>query len=241
MAGAERGRTTMRTAIALTGALLMLGAVACGPKSGKSGTAKTATVFATPKAAAEALVAACRAGDVAAARAILGSTRATASGNDTTVDAERCRSFVTAADQTMRLDPYGQGAVLVVGVDEFPVPAPLVQDANGWHFDGAAGAKEILHRRVGADELTAIATCRRWAKGGGPAPATAHGYAYRLAGSAKRPTLVAYPLEHGLTGVYTFQVARDGVVFEKDLGAATATAAPALEAGRDATWKATWD
>jgi hypothetical protein len=241
-AGAERGMTKMRTAIALTSALLIVGAAACGPKSAKSTASKTPTTFATPKAAAEALVAACRANDVTAARAILGSTKPDdLGGGDATTDAERCRRFVTSADQMMRLDPYGQGAVLVVGTDEFPVPAPLVQDASGWRFDGAEGAKEIRRRRIGADELTAIASCRSWARQGGAAPASAHGYTYRLAGTGNRPTLIAYPTDHGLTGIYTFQVTRDGVVYEKDLGAQTATAAATLDAGRDATWKTTWD
>lgn len=230
----------MRTTIAVGTALLLLGAAACGPKTAKPKAVQT--TFASPKEAADALVQACRTGDLQTVHAILGGSEPPlfASG-DPARDAERCRRLVTAADQMMRLDPWRQGAVLVVGVDDYPVPVPIVQDASGWRFDAAEGAKEIVRRRVGEDELTAIATLRRWAERGGDAPPSAYGYAYRLVGTPQRPTLIAYPLEHGLTGVYTFQVARKGRVYEKNLGPQTATAAPALLAGHDGTWKETWD
>jgi hypothetical protein len=40
--------------------------------------------------------------------------------------------------------------------------------------------------------------------------------------------LVAWPAQYGLTGVHTFIVSQDGTVYEKDLGAQTATAARAM-------------
>ncbi|MCW5890502.1 MAG: DUF2950 family protein [bacterium] len=230
----------MRTTIALGTALLLCTVAACGPKTTKPKAPHD--TFATPKEAADALVQACRTGDLAAVHVILGSSEPPlfASG-DPARDTARCKRLVDAADQMMRLDPWRQGAVLVVGVDDYPVPVPLVQDASGWRFDAAAGQQEILRRRVGEDELTAIATCRAWAERGGDAPKHAYGYAYRVVGTRQRPTLIAYPSAHGLTGVYTFQVARKGRVYEKDLGPETATAATALLAGHDDTWKATWD
>jgi hypothetical protein len=39
-------------------------------------------------------------------------------------------------------------------------------------------------------------------------------------------TFVAYPAEYQSSGVMTFLVSRDGVVYEKDLGPSTATVAP---------------
>jgi hypothetical protein len=50
--------------------------------------------------------------------------------------------------------------VLVVGKIEFPFPFPLVKAGTGWHFDGAAGREEIINRRVGRNELNAIALSR---------------------------------------------------------------------------------
>lgn len=41
--------------------------------------------------------------------------------------------------------------------------------------------------------------------------------------------LIAYPSVYGVTGVKTFMVSHDGVVYEKDLGPDTSTAAPAIE------------
>lgn len=234
----------MRNAIALGAALLLLtGVAACGPKTSKSKSTKTSSTFASPGEAADALIAACRANDIPAVNVVLGGADPSifASG-DPAIDAARCKRLVEAADQAKRLDPTKQGgAVLVVGNDGYPVPAPIVQDTSGWHFDAAAGAKEIQRRRVGENELTAIATCRTWAQRGGDAPAKAHGYTYRVVGTKQRPTLIAYPDQHGATGVLTFQVARGGEVYEKDLGAQTATAAPALLAGHDGSWKPVWD
>jgi len=49
--------------------------------------------------------------------------------------------------------------------------------------------------------------------------------------------LIAYPSVYGVTGVKTFMVSHDGVVYEKDLGPDTATAAAAIEKfNPDRTW-----
>ena len=41
-----------------------------------------------------------------------------------------------------------------------PWPIPLVAADGKWYLDGAAGAKEIAYRRIGRNELGAIAVCR---------------------------------------------------------------------------------
>jgi hypothetical protein len=49
---------------------------------------------------------------------------------------------------------------------------------------------------------------------------------------------VAYPAEYRSSGVMTFIVDKDGIVYEKDLGPNTATIAKSLsQYGRDATWR----
>ena len=45
----------------------------------------------------------------------------------------------------------------MVGDEEWPFPIPLVQEAKGWRFDTAAGEEEIINRRIGRNELEAIA------------------------------------------------------------------------------------
>ena len=39
---------------------------------------------------------------------------------------------------------------------------PLVKGADGWRFDAAAGKEEVLARRIGRNELDAIATVRAY-------------------------------------------------------------------------------
>lgn len=232
-----------RAAIAWTG-ILLVACGACGPKRATPGAdPRTPATFASPRAAADALVAACRTNDRNAVTALVGAgNEAVFVTGDAARDAERCRRFVAAAERMTRLDPWGPTAVvLVVGVDEYPVPTPIVQDARGWRFDAAAGATELRRRRVGEDELTAIATCRAWAERGGAAPATRHGYTYRTVGSGRQTTLVAAPTEPGLTGVMTFRVGRDGVVREKNLGPDTVALAAALSASVDTGWAVTVD
>jgi len=49
--------------------------------------------------------------------------------------------------------------------------------------------------------------------------------------------LVAWPAEYGVTGIHTFIVNQDGVVYEKDLGAASAkTTAPTTQYNPDRSW-----
>lgn len=52
------------------------------------------------------------------------------------------------------------GETLYIGADNFLFPIPLGKNSSGqWSFDTAAGKDEILARRIGKDELTAITAC----------------------------------------------------------------------------------
>ena len=48
---------------------------------------------------------------------------------------------------------------LVIGQEDWPFPIPLVRKDGGWRFDTAAGREEILFRRIGRNELSAIQAC----------------------------------------------------------------------------------
>ncbi len=50
----------------------------------------------------------------------------------------------------------------LVGENRWPMPIPIVKRGNGWLFDTKAGLDEILNRRIGDNELSAIATCRAY-------------------------------------------------------------------------------
>jgi hypothetical protein len=51
---------------------------------------------------------------------------------------------------------------LYIGAENWPFPIPLVEKNGAWHFDPDAGLKEVLYRRIGENELTAITTCHEF-------------------------------------------------------------------------------
>ena len=60
-----------------------------------------------------------------------------------------------------RLVRAGPGKLtLVVGKNEWPLPIPLVKDDGRWRFDSEDGARELLYRRIGSNELAAIKVAR---------------------------------------------------------------------------------
>ena len=46
--------------------------------------------------------------------------------------------------------------ILFIGNEDWPFPIPLVNKGGQWQFDTSAGLDEILRRRVGRNELSAI-------------------------------------------------------------------------------------
>jgi Protein of unknown function (DUF2950) len=60
----------------------------------------------------------------------------------------------------------------------------------------------------------------------------------RVAGSRKTGalSLVAYPADYRSSGVMTFIVTKNGIVYEKDLGSKTPTVAKDLQRGPDSSW-----
>jgi hypothetical protein len=118
--------------------------------------------FQTAQQAVDALVAANKENDTAALNQILGPDASTliSSGDDTQDKNDRA-SFVTLYEAHHRLVSSGPGKLtLVVGKNEWPLPIPLVKSNGAWSFDSADGAKELLYRRIGANELAAIKVCR---------------------------------------------------------------------------------
>jgi hypothetical protein len=119
--------------------------------------------FASPEAAEAALVKASKAGDQTALIAIFGpDSLAVFSTGDSNADQNRLSKFVTAYDQMHRWGKIKAGGqVLYVGADNYPFPIPLDKNSSGqWYFDTAAGKDEILARRIGGNELTAMEACQ---------------------------------------------------------------------------------
>lgn len=115
--------------------------------------------FATPEEAGSALVAAARSGDEGELMAIFGpgSKQALFTG-DAAADKNKLQDFVRAYQQMHRWSSIKAGGqVLHLGAGNYPFPIPLDRNSSGrWIFDTAAGKDEILARRIGKNELTAM-------------------------------------------------------------------------------------
>jgi hypothetical protein len=121
--------------------------------------------FRSPEAAASALAGAIRAHDTDRTRAILGQgSDEIVSSGDPVADAAAGKRFATAAAERTRIERAKDGALAImhVGGDDWPLPIPIVKDADGWRFDTAAGKEELLNRRIGRNELVAIGVCRAY-------------------------------------------------------------------------------
>jgi hypothetical protein len=255
----------------------------------------------SPDQASEALLAAVSSGDTGAMLRVLGEeAQPVVESGDPVEDANRRDEFVALYRAAHRWENLAEDAsTLIVGPDDWPFPFPLVKEQQGWRFDTSNGIEEILDRRIGENELSAIQASLAYVdaqreyywlnpegapllhyarsfvstpgrKNGlywqapeedAPSPLGAlfaaaraegylvdaeyrpvpyYGYHFRMltsqgehaAGGAYDYVvgdhmiggfaLVAYPAEYGSTGVMTFIVDHDGVVFSKDLGPETA-------------------
>jgi hypothetical protein len=269
--------------------------------------------YSSPEEAATALIAAAKADDPRGLVRVLGSgSDAIVASGDRVADAATRKRVVEAYDAKHQVAMEGADkAVLVIGQEEWPFPIPLVRKDGAWAFDTAAGREEILARRIGRNELSAIQTCLAyvdaqheyaekgvagsgvyaqrvvsrpgrkdglyWSTQSGEAdsplgefmaaataegyragerPIPYHGYYYKILTwqGAKAPggalnyvvrgkmiggfALVAYPAEYGNSGIMTFVVNHQGVVYQKDLGRNTTRLAGGMSAfNPDGTWQ----
>jgi hypothetical protein len=268
--------------------------------------------FSSPEDASTALVAAAQSNDEKAMLEILGPDgKQIVSSGDDTEDANNRANFVQRYQQMHRLAVEPDGSTtLYIGAENWPTPIPLANTNNAWFFDTDAGKKEILYRRIGHNETSAISVSLElvaaqkeyWGshhneyaqklfsdegqhnglywKGGdgepqspiGPLVASAvvdgypkvqdeisnpyRGYYFRILTQQKKTSstapnnyvvhgkmtggfaFVAYPAEYRSSGVMTFIVNADGVVYEKDLGTKTDVLAKAMkEYNPNSSWQ----
>jgi len=275
--------------------------------------------FASPEDAVKELIASMKSGDAKAMMAVLGQgSKDIVQSGDAVADRAGRERFVKSYEEANLLEKSGDSkVVLSTGKDNWPFPIPIVKDAAGWRFDAKQGGEEILNRRIGRNELSAIQAAQAYVDaqreyylsnpqrdklshyaqrivstpgkrdglyfptkaGERPSPlgpgfdrdkaqgyergkdaagkqVPYHGYHYRI---LKRQgpdapggaydyvaqgrmiggfALVAYPASFGNSGVMTFLVSHDGVVYEKDLGPETAAAAQKItQFNPDKSWK----
>jgi hypothetical protein len=271
--------------------------------------------FDTPKAAADALVAAAESYDLPALKDILGPDGVDlVSTKDAVQDKNQLAAFAAKAHEKSEIVPDAKNsnlAILSIGDQDWPMPIPIVRRGGKWLFDSKAGRREVLYRRIGRNELDAIAACHNYvdaqleyasvkregasinqyaqkvisAEGkqdglvwrnpdgtfGGPLAEGLgrviaegyskksepyHGYYFKIL-KGQGPAaplgkidfvvkgvmiggfaLVAAPADYRVTGVKTFIVSHDGIVYEKDLGPDTLKIAAAMtDYNPDKTWK----
>ena len=115
-------------------------------------------IYATPEEAVKELVASMKSGDVKAMMAILGQgSKDIVQSGDAVADKAGRERFVKSYEQANLLEKSGDSkVVLSTGKDNWPFPIPIVKDAAGWRFDAKQGGEEILNRRIGRNELSAI-------------------------------------------------------------------------------------
>src|SRR5213594_3833070 len=117
--------------------------------------------FSSPGEASNALFQAVKNEDEQALEAILGAGKEVTSSSDEVEDKLERERFVQKYQEMHRLvgEPDGT-TVLYIGAENWPFPIPLVSRKGRWHFDARTGTREIMFRRIGADEVTAIEVCR---------------------------------------------------------------------------------
>src|ERR1700682_3061332 len=79
------------------------------------------------------------------------------SSGDPEEDMDARAGFIVKYQEMHRFVTEPNGTVtLIVGAENWPFPIPLVNSHGSWFFDTDAGKDEILFRRTGRNELTAI-------------------------------------------------------------------------------------
>ena len=248
--------------------------------------------FSTPQEAAQAMVNAAEHNDTAALLKLFGPAgKDIVESGDPAEDKTSRAEFARLAQEKLQInpDPGASGAMIVtIGDQEWPFPVPIVQKNGKWSFDSARGKVEVLARRIGRNEMTAMEICRgyveaqfayaehdynkdgileyaqkivsspgkqdglywdgaaivpkafaaaaeSYAEAGGKLEPY-HGYYFRVL-KAQGPdcaggafsyvvkgemiggfALVAWPAEYGVSGIHTYIVNHNGIVYEKDLG-----------------------
>jgi hypothetical protein len=165
-----------KTAAAAFLAAVILAAPALAQQSGQK-------TFASPEEASKALYSAAKGNDEKAMLDVLGPDgKAIISSGDEAEDAQSRAEFVRRYEEMSRLVKEPDGSVtLYIGAHNWPCPIPLINKGNLWYYDTAAGRQEILFRRIGRNEVSAIHVCRELAAAQKEYFSQQHGeYAHRI-------------------------------------------------------------
>jgi hypothetical protein len=120
--------------------------------------------FPTPEDAVVALVDAAKADNTNELRALFGpqGEKVLVSGDPVMDQRSREVFLVAYAERAALMTVSAARETLYIGNEDWPFPIPLVKENQTWRFDTAAGAEEILFRRIGRNELTTIRVCQAY-------------------------------------------------------------------------------
>src|SRR5713101_1287302 len=120
----------------------------------------TQETFPSAAEASHALFLAVQSDNEQAVMQILGGGTELASSADEVEDKLDREQFTQKYQEMHRLVREPDGAtVLYIGAENWPFPIPLMSKTGAWYFDSEAGMQEIVFRRIGENEATAIETC----------------------------------------------------------------------------------
>jgi hypothetical protein len=126
--------------------------------------AQAGRTFASPEEAVKVLIDTVKAGKLDGLVGIFGKeSQDLIASSDPATGRMNQQVFLVAVRERWHLEDDGATRkTLIIGNEDWPFPVPLVKEAAGWRFDTAAGKEEILARRIGRNELSAIATSRAY-------------------------------------------------------------------------------
>ena len=121
--------------------------------------------FPSPEDALKGLVEAVKAKDKAALDQIFGPSGKELRSSDEVQAANEFEEFTKhVAEKTSLVKENDSRVIIHIGNENWPYPIPLVKKNGQWFFDTEAGKEEVLNRRIGEDELTAMLVCRSYVK-----------------------------------------------------------------------------
>src|SRR5258706_5303086 len=119
--------------------------------------------FDSPEQALEALSTAAKALDTNALHRIFGPSAHDLISPDLVQASEEREMFIKRVSEKIELIPESDSRkTLEIGAEGWPFPIPLVKKDGGWFFDTDAGKEEVLNRRIGRNEISAIGVARAY-------------------------------------------------------------------------------
>jgi len=119
--------------------------------------------FGTPELALGSLKEAAMSGDTNALRQIFGPALNDIANPDPIQRANQLRAFAQHLRENSEIMTQANQTVEIrIGAKHWPFPIPLVMTNGQWVFDTPAGKEEILNRRIGHNELSAMEVCHAY-------------------------------------------------------------------------------